>query len=412
MMAGHKSPKLARNIVEHSIYRRQLRNLLLFFVIAFHFFIYDFIYHGYFGISIFGVQPGIICRLEYENFLRLYPGATGNKKLDDARSQARINASPARCAYDDMTIKSLAAKDYVDTVQGQKVKAGNPVTPISSDIGNVILLAFLLFVFVECRKLTPRPVPQPRANGLAAVEQKFSVRTRYLGGILDFALPAFSLIVVWTVYSLLSDEARWTGWAPTVFLGGLLAILIIAPRYERFKLWAITKSSKGGRTTRATTGFERRCEQLADFWLELREHLAALFGGALDPDVGLFPMIGIFGTFLGLGLAISDQRLLNIISSISDDHPISARDWTGLITGVGVAIFASLFGTITAICARMAVGLLGHQGEEEQVKRIDVPEPHTPRDPPAPKNRVNGTTTSGKPVVPEAPSPPEQQKTG
>lgn len=91
------------------------------------------------------------------------------------------------------------------------------------------------------------------------------------------------------------------------------------------------------------------------------------FSILFDGHSHLFPLLGILGTFLGLGVAIPDRGLLDIIRHLSGgDASVSGEQWSELISGIGVAVFASLHGTFSTIFAQISAGYFGRDVEEPE----------------------------------------------
>ncbi|MGD0190658.1 MAG: hypothetical protein ABSD74_07945 [Rhizomicrobium sp.] len=97
-----------------------------------------------------------------------------------------------------------------------------------------------------------------------------------------------------------------------------------------------------------------------------------------EPPGAVFAIIGILGTFLGLGLALSDKGVLDLIRHLGEARQLPADEWAGLIRGLGVSIFSSLFGTFTLLAARLTSGRfvaedLEHRGRIEPLQPVDPP---------------------------------------
>ncbi len=85
----------------------------------------------------------------------------------------------------------------------------------------------------------------------------------------------------------------------------------------------------------------------------------------LDARGHLFPLLGILGTFLGLGMAIPDRGLLDILGHLNNGRTIPGDQWSELISGIGVAVFASLHGTFTTVLAQFAAGYFGKDDKDD-----------------------------------------------
>ncbi len=137
----------------------------------------------------------------------------------------------------------------------------------------------------------------------------------------------------------------------------LVVFLLLAELLRKFANWFWRKDKGEGSAEGAS---HDKTETRAGLW----HGLDVLF----DPHGHLFPLLGILGTFLGLGMAIPDRGLLDIIGHLNEGGGISAEKWSELIAGIGVAVFASLHGTFSILFAQFFAGYFGKgAGEPECV---------------------------------------------
>jgi len=362
-------------------------------------------FQGQVTTQLFGIDPGIVCRLEYQNFLRLgHPDGFWTaldekqrifrgRELDrtsllklvksfdqDAPSQAPYfddisveakNQSDwesyyerrhrpimqLHCAYNDMTMMvyfsdagahSIPDRTAGDHLAPTKIASAHPVTKIASDVGEVILVLFSLYGAVLWYRIQGVLLRELDNNQRRIEPRSYTLAFLYVGALWVGRLILSGFAVDSNSYRVLAGLEECVCWSASLALLTWTVAVLLFRGYLRMRPAIETKEDGHPSRSRAIGAHWRNLSGVAG------AYVVNVFEQSLDMEFGLFPMIGIFGTFLGLGLAISNTDLLKIISNLGYDSRIPYDMWVGLIAGVGVAIFASLFGTITAIWARAA----------------------------------------------------------
>ncbi|HEY1631881.1 MAG TPA: hypothetical protein VGF56_11235 [Rhizomicrobium sp.] len=95
--------------------------------------------------------------------------------------------------------------------------------------------------------------------------------------------------------------------------------------------------------------------------------LSGAFRSLFETQGSIYPMIGILGTFLGLGITLASPALPNALTALNGHGQFCSGDWAALLRGVGAAVFASLFGTASAIGIRAIGGYLNYGVESDEI---------------------------------------------